>query len=298
MGRFSMRILFFLFFLGFSHLFALGADSLRLPQVAVIPVSGDEELTVQQLSFLTGQLSAELVKTKAFTVLDRSQMDFILKEQGFQQSGICNTSECQVQMGQLLGVEYIVVGSLVRFGSKYALRADYIEVSNGKVTQSVDQDETGELEDVYKELCQGVGQKLAKAVRVKKKKEQVVTPENSAIVVPEPAALALESQPESVSYVSTQISDTPSAPLSTKRKVALALWGTSLLGAGVGRYFDSQGFTAAEDYDAALLALHLNDARNAYDRIGTAETGRKASYGVSVSALVVGSVLWFWPEGK
>lgn len=288
-----MRIIICLLLLGSAYLFAQGDYSARQPQIAVIPVTGDEGLTAQQLNFLTGQLSAELVKTKAFTVLDRGQMEYILKEQGFQQGGACNSSECQVQMGQLLGVEYIVAGSLVRFGRKYALRADYIDVGTGKVTQSVDQDESGELEDVYKELCQGVGQKLAKAVRGKKKKAQETAVVDSSMVIPEPAALALEPQP---GQVSAQISDVPSAPLSTKRKVALALWGTSLLGAGTGWYFNGQAGVAAEDYDTAVIQLNLSDARDAHDRIGTAETGRNASYGVSVGALVVGMALWFWPE--
>lgn len=273
--------------------FSVGAFAQgTLPQIAVIPVQGDENLTAQQLSFLTGQLSAELVKTKAFTVLDRGQMEFILKEQGFQQSGACNSSECQVQMGQLLGVEYIVSGSLVRFGKKHALRADYIDVSSGKVTQSVDHDEVGELEDVYKTLCQGVGQKLAKAVRGKMNKVEAAT------AIPAPAQLAQESQPEPVQSVSPQVAVEPAKPLSTKRKVALALGGGSLLGTGAGWYFNGLGDTAAQDYDAAVTSLDKSAADDAFSRTESAQTGRNASYGVAAGTLVLGAVLWFWPEGK
>ncbi len=271
----------------------------KLPQIAVIPVQGDQDLTPQQLAFITGQLSAELVKTKAFTVLDRGQMDFILKEQGFQQSGACNNSECQVQMGQLLGVENIVAGALVRFGSKYALRADYIDVASGKVVQSVDQDESGELEDVYKLLCQGVGQKLAKAVRGKKKKTEPAAPVvDTAVVVPTPSALAKEATDETEPVVAVEAPLEPSKPLSMKRKVALGLWGGSLLGAGAGWYFDGQGKVAADDYDAAVANLDKAAAADAFDRTESAQTGRNASYGASIGLLVIGTVLWFWPEGK
>jgi len=259
----------------------------KLPQIAVIPVQGDESLTAQQLGFLTGQLSAELVKTKAFTVLDRGQMEFILQEQGFQQSGACNSSECQVQMGQLLGVEYIVAGALVRFDDLYALRADYIDVGSGKVVQSVDQSETGELKAVYQALCQGVGQKLAKAVNGKMKAD-----------LPAPAQLAQEqqAQPEPVKNVSPQVASTSSRPLSSKRKVALALWGGSLLGAGAGYYFNGQGNDYQDDYFAARDAMDSGTTQTAYENTQTADRNRSISYGVSIGTLVVGAALWFWPE--
>jgi len=280
-------------FLAFSVLHA------GLPNVAVIPVAGDEGLTAQQLSFITGQLSSELVKSQTFTVLDRGQMEYILKEQGFQQGGACNSSECQVQMGQLLGVEYIVAGTLVRFGRKYALRADYIEVGTGKVANSVDSDAEGDLEDVYKPLCQGVGQKLAKAVREKMKGVAGVEAPAQLEPVPEvptPETLAQDLQPESATRVSAQLGAPPSKPLSGKRKVALALGGSSLLGAGAGWYFNGQGNAAVDDYDTAVLALSKSDAADAHEQIDAAENRRNVSYGVSVGALVLGAVLWFWPE--
>ena len=269
----------------------------KIPQIAVIPVQGDENLTAQQLSFLTGQLSAELVKTKAFTVLDRGQMEFILKEQGFQQSGACNSSECQVQMGQLLGVEYIVSGSLVRFDDLYALRADYIDVGTGKVVQSVDQNAQGELKNVYQELCAGVGQKLAKAVRGKKKKVPTAAVDSVA-AIPAPAQLAQEAPAQSapVKSVPAEVSSEPSRPLSIKRKVALALWGGSLLGAGAGYYFNTQGDGYQADYVSARDAQDSDATQTAFDNTQAADRNRSISYGVSMGTLVVGAALWFWPE--
>lgn len=259
----------------------------KLPQIAVLPVQGDESLTPQQLQFITGQLTAELVKTRTFTVLDRGQMDFILKEQGFQQTGVCNSSECQVQMGQLLGVEYIVAGALVRFGNKHALRADYIDVASGRVAHSVDQDENGDLEDVYKELCLSVGQQLAQYVSAKN---------NKMAKIPAPAELAQGGASEPVYRIPPHVEPVPSKPLSVKRKVALALWGGSAVGAGAGWYFDGQGKAAAKDYDAAIDSQIKDDADNAFDRTESAELARDASYGVSVGAVVLGAALWFWPE--
>ena len=50
-----------------------------------------------EVGILTDRLSTELVKLGSFTVVERSQMEEVLKEQGLQQSG-CTTSECAVEI--------------------------------------------------------------------------------------------------------------------------------------------------------------------------------------------------------
>ena len=43
-------------------------------------------------------------------------MDDLLKEQGFQQTGSCDSDACIVQAGRILGVPGIIVGSVGRVG--------------------------------------------------------------------------------------------------------------------------------------------------------------------------------------
>lgn len=107
------------------------------PQLAVIDFTGDANSTAEQLDFITGELASELVKTNAFVVLERGRMDAILQEQGFQQSGACNSSDCRVQVGQMLGVDKLVAGSLVRFGPQYAFRIEYLDVATGRILQTI-----------------------------------------------------------------------------------------------------------------------------------------------------------------
>ena len=71
-----------------------------------------------EVGILTDRLSTELVKLGSFTVVERSQMEEVLKEQGLQQSG-CTTSECAVEVGFLLGVDKMITGSIGRIGSLY-----------------------------------------------------------------------------------------------------------------------------------------------------------------------------------
>lgn len=265
-----------------GSLAAQGVDSLA--HVAVIPVTGGQNIEAEQLSFITGQFAAELVKTRSFTVLDRGQMEYILQEQGFQQSGACNSSKCQVQIGQLLGVDYIVAGSLVRFGSTYAFRADYIEVASGKVLYAVNQKEEGALEDVYESLCSSIARQLARSVQPAR------VPAPGELAQESGAGLSLGESPQALSSAPAGRSNS----LSVKRKIALALWGSSLLGAGAGWYFNGQGLDASDNYSAAEKTEDAAALRAAGSDMDAAALNRNVSYSYAVGALVVGAALWIW----
>ena len=51
---------------------------------------------------LSDRLLNELTKFGEHTVVERSQMEEVLKEQEFQQSG-CVSNECAVEVGKLIG---------------------------------------------------------------------------------------------------------------------------------------------------------------------------------------------------
>lgn len=263
----------------------------ELPNIALIPIVGDRSVSAEQLNFLTGKFAAELMTTKSFRVLDRSKMDFILQEQGFQQSGACNSSECQVQMGQLLGVDAIVAGNLVRFGGKYAFRADYIDVSLGQVLYTSEVDKSGELEDVYVALCKNAAEALARNVHGGADSQT----KPIGLLVPEQEKSSREALELSKSDVGN---NGHRKSMSLKRKIALALWGSGIAGGGVGYYYDREVSHNGEDYERAFAAHNYNDAKSAYDDGKSAETNRSVALGASIGTVVVGLVLWFWPEGK
>lgn len=82
---------------------------------------------------LSDRLRAELFSTGKFSVMERGEMDAILKEQGFQQSGACDDKACMVEVGQLLGVERMVAGSIGMLGTVYLINLRIIEVGTGKL---------------------------------------------------------------------------------------------------------------------------------------------------------------------
>jgi hypothetical protein len=96
---------------------------------------------------LTNKLRTELFRTGIFEILERKEMHDILTEQGFQQSG-CVSTECIVEMGQLIGVKQIVAGNIGRLGEKYILDVRMVDVGTGRMLATGSEECTCPLEDL------------------------------------------------------------------------------------------------------------------------------------------------------
>jgi curli biogenesis system outer membrane secretion channel CsgG len=66
---------------------------------------------------VSDMLVTSLVESKKFIVIEREELDEILKEQGLGQSGLV-TPQSAAKVGQLLGLQRIITGSVTEFGSK------------------------------------------------------------------------------------------------------------------------------------------------------------------------------------
>ena len=135
-------------------------------QLAVLPLECND-VTETQGKILADQLRNGLQKVVGYQVVERGQMDFILQEQGFQQSGACNSSACIVQVGQLMGVDQMVAGSVGKLGELWVLSLRRIDVQTGAVLQTAEVKLEGRIEDL---LLQGI----PKAVAAISGKEQPV----------------------------------------------------------------------------------------------------------------------------
>lgn len=99
-----------------------------------IAVAEFEARNVSQMDAVTISdfLRTELVKSGAFNVVDRSNMQKILAEQRFQMTG-CTTQECAVQMGRLLNVQKVIVGTFSKLMDAYYVIVNVVDVETGKI---------------------------------------------------------------------------------------------------------------------------------------------------------------------
>jgi formylglycine-generating enzyme required for sulfatase activity len=87
---------------------------------------------------LTDSLRHEIVKSGKFKVMDRANMDRILREQAFQMTGGV-LKERAVEAGQFLGVGKIVIGSIGIVGRTYMISLSLVNIESGE-TERVEED--------------------------------------------------------------------------------------------------------------------------------------------------------------
>ncbi len=117
---------------------------------AVLDFDGLGITTMESIA-LTQRLAGEMVNTKAFILVDRSQMEEILQEQGFQQSG-CSSAECAVEIGNLLGVQQMVSGSFGKIGETYTIETKLFSVETSETIRAVNKTYKGAVDGLITQV--------------------------------------------------------------------------------------------------------------------------------------------------
>ena len=79
-----------------------------------------------------GAIGARIVETGRYQVVERTQMETILKEQSFEQTA-CSGDDCVVKMGQLLGVDWMVAGDVGELPGGFSINLRLLEVASGRI---------------------------------------------------------------------------------------------------------------------------------------------------------------------
>ena len=110
----------------------------------------DNSITSFQSTMVRGGMETAVGNTSGFEVYDRSAFDAIMKEHNFQRSGAVSDSEIK-RMGEMVGVQYIIVPEATSDGSEFYILVKMLDV------------ETGKFGAVYEELCGPSGSEIRKA---------------------------------------------------------------------------------------------------------------------------------------
>jgi TolB-like protein len=79
-------------------------------RVAVLDLKADG-VSTKTASAISNMVRTDLVNARRFLVIERTQMNTILEEQGFQMTG-CTDSACAVKVGKLMSANKILVGEV------------------------------------------------------------------------------------------------------------------------------------------------------------------------------------------
>jgi curli biogenesis system outer membrane secretion channel CsgG len=124
--------------------------------IAIADLSG-KNVSQADASIVSDFLRTELVSTGKCNVVEKANMDKVLAESAFQQSG-CTTSECAVQIGKILNVRHMIVGSLSKLMDTYYITVNVVDVETSKIVSSYSQEASSAKE--LKAACKTLAQKL------------------------------------------------------------------------------------------------------------------------------------------
>jgi TolB-like protein len=129
--------------------------------IAVMDLQAHSGISKEEALSITDRLRGELIRTDKFVVLERDQVDEILQEQGFQQTGACSEASCIVEIGQLLAVHYMVGGSIGKVGKAFSVNLRLIRVESGKVEKHISRDYTGSKEKLITTVMREMAREMA-----------------------------------------------------------------------------------------------------------------------------------------
>jgi TolB-like protein len=134
---------------------------------------------------VSNMLRTEFINMNEFTVVERAQMDAILKEQGVQQSG-CTDQACAVQMGRLMSARKILVGEVSPMGKSIITTVRIVDVEKGVSEFAATQKAASE--EVLDVAVGDIAEKLADRIRKGSKDEPKKENKKAVVREAEPEA--------------------------------------------------------------------------------------------------------------
>ena len=130
--------------------FQLFAQEETRPTVAILDFEG-QGIGIQEVQTLTERMRTEIGNTNAVRLIERKAIESIMAEQGLAQSG-CVSDECAAEVGQLLGVQFMINGLIGKLGDSYTIDVKMFSVETGATERSKNVTHDGDIEGLLVEM--------------------------------------------------------------------------------------------------------------------------------------------------
>jgi len=108
---------------------ALGKD---IPARSRLAIVGIDSPNPTEAAFYLNELTLQFVNSKNYTVVDRSNIDAVLKEQNFQLSGYVD-DDAIVSIGKFIGAQVVITGSISGTGAQKRMVIKAINVLTSEI---------------------------------------------------------------------------------------------------------------------------------------------------------------------
>ena len=120
------------------------------PTVAILDFEG-QDVSESEVKTLSERMRTEIGNTNAVRLIERKAVEKIMQEQGLQQSG-CTTDECAAEVGQLLGVQFMISGSIGKMGKSYTIDCKMFSVETGETVRTKSATHKGDVSGLLTEM--------------------------------------------------------------------------------------------------------------------------------------------------
>ena len=96
-------------------------------------------------------LKSELQNTKALIMVDQNQIDEVILEKNYQNRE-CKSQDCGIEIGKLIGIKNIIVGSLNQVADTCKIQAQLINVIEGETEKSVEKTHIGDINEMLPKI--------------------------------------------------------------------------------------------------------------------------------------------------
>ena len=125
--------------------------------IAILDFKPGGGLSASDATVAADWLRNTLVNSHRFRVIERQNMDKILAEQAFQQTG-CTDQGCAVKLGKMLNSSLIVTGNFSKFMSIFVIGIHVVNVETGEIVHA--DEAKGKNEDELISAIRIMGSKL------------------------------------------------------------------------------------------------------------------------------------------
>jgi hypothetical protein len=155
----SVFLSFLMITAGFIPIHSAGAQEKREYNIAVLDLEANG-ISPAEAKSLSNTLRAQIMKviisrefskktTIRYTVVERAQMDKIFDQFNIQNTE-CTDASCAVELGKILNVERIIIGSVGLVGSTYNLFVSIVDIETAKVFKAADYQFKGASDNLLK----------------------------------------------------------------------------------------------------------------------------------------------------
>ena len=126
-------------------------------KIAVMDFKAGVGVNASEVEGLSDMLINTMYESGKFSIVERSQIDQVLKEWKFQASEL--TNEQLVQVGRILGVESVLVGTVNLIASEYNVDVRAVDVESGEVVTT--EGAAKSSGSTYRAMMEKIGRQLA-----------------------------------------------------------------------------------------------------------------------------------------